>query len=287
MSLLRTVKWLLIYPSIILLALGLAVSYNHSSFRAQADKEIEALYSSSGSLADKTYHPSQLEGLPEPVQRYFRYSLKDGQRYTSYVRLRQGGFFRPDPALDFLPIEAEEYFSVEKPGYVWYTEMRPVQYVWLAARDIYFQARGNALIKLFSGVALADSRGNETDQGAMIRWLGEAVWFPTALLPSERIRWEELDNNSAKAFFTDGGRTVVGVFHFNEKGEITSFTADRFMGKSLEKFEGRYAAYKEFYRIKIPRQVEATWHLKTGNYTYYRFNVTEIDYNKPKRYPAS
>ena len=135
MFLIRAIKWLLIYPLIILLVLGLALSYNYSSFRTQVDKEIAVLYSYSGSLADKTYNSSQLTDLPEPVQRYFRYSLKDGQRYISYASLKHGGFFRPSPSLDFLPIEAEEYFSIKKPGFIWYAEMRPFPYVWLAARD--------------------------------------------------------------------------------------------------------------------------------------------------------
>jgi hypothetical protein len=284
MSLFQAIKWLLVYPSIILLILSLALSYSYSSFRSQADNEIGILYSSSGSLADKTYNAAQIANLPEPVQRYFRYSLKEGQKYISYARLKHGGFFKPSPSLDFLPIEAEEYFSIEKPGYIWYAEMRPFPYVWLAARDTYFQGRGNVLAKLFSGITIANSRGNETDQGAMIRWLGEAVWYPTALLPSDNIRWEEIDNKSAKAFFTDKGRTVVGIFHFNEKGEVTSFTADRFMGKSLEKFEGRCQDYKLFGGMKVPSLVDATWHLKTGDYTYVRFNVTEIEYGNPEKY---
>jgi len=284
MSLLRAIKWLLIYPAIILVVLNLAVSYSHSSFRSQADNEIATLYSYSGSLSNKTYNSRQLAGLPEPVQRYFKYSLKEGQKYISYARIKHAGSFRVNPSLDWMPVSAEEYFSIEKPGYVWYAELKPFKYVWLAARDTYFQGRGNVIAKLYSGVTFANSKGNETDQGAMIRWLSEAVWFPTALLPSENIRWEEIDNNSAKAFFTDRGRTVVGVFHFNERGEITTFTADRFMDKSLEKFEGRCYDYKEFHRIKIPSKIDATWHLKTGDYTYVRFNVMEIEYDKAEKY---
>jgi hypothetical protein len=284
MSLLKAIKWLFIYPAIILLVLNLAVSYSYSSFRAQVDNEISSLYSSSGSLSNKSYNSGRLAGLPQPVQRYFRYCLKEGQKYISYARLKHAGSLRPNPSIDWMPVSAEEYFTIEKPGYVWYAELKPFKYVWLAARDTYLQGRGNVLAKLYSGVTLSNSKGNQTDQGAMIRWLSEAVWFPTALLPSENIQWEEIDNNSAKAFFTDRGRTVVGIFHFNERGEITSFTADRFMDKSLEKFEERYYDYKEFRWIKVPTQINATWHLKTGNYTYAGFDVEEIEYGKGEKY---
>lgn len=284
MSLFKAFKWLLIYPAIILLVLNLAVSYSYSSFRSQVDNEIGGLYSSSGDLSDKSYNSGQLAGLPEPVQRYFRYCLKDGQKYISYARLEHSGSFRPNPSLGWTPVSAEEYFSIEKPGYVWYAELKPFKYLWIAARDAYFQGRGNALAKLYSGITLANSKGNEADQGVMIRWLSEAVWFPTALLPSENIRWEEIDNNSARAYFTDRGRTVAGVFHFNVLGEITSFTAESFMDKSLEKFEGGYSDYREFHGIKIPTEVEATWHLSAGDYMYAKFRVTELEYDKAEKY---
>jgi hypothetical protein len=285
MSYFKAIKWLLIYPAIIIIVLSLAVSFSYSSFRSQVDNEITALYSSSGSFANKNYHSTQLAGLPEPVQRYFGYSLKEGQKYISYARLKQGGLYRPSQSLDWMSIEAEEYFSTKNPGYLWYAQIRPISYTWLSARDTYSQSKGNVLTKLFSGVTVANSEGNETDQGAMIRWLSEAVWYPTALLPSENMRWEGIDNRSAKAFFSDRGRTVAGIFHFNELGEITSFTADRFMGKSLEKFEIRYMDYKKFLGMKIPTRADATWHLKAGDYTYARFNVTEIDYEKAEKYP--
>ena len=283
MSLFRRLAWPAISLAAAYIVLSFSLSYAHSSFRSQTHEEVDIMYSSSGSLGEKRYSSAQLAGLPEPVQRYLRYSIREGQKYMSYARLKHGGSFRPSPSAGWMAIEAEEYFSIEKPGYVWYAEMKPVDHVWLAARDRYFEGRGNVQAKLFSGVKVADSKGNETDQGAMVRFLGEAVWFPTAFL-QPNIRWEEIDNSSARAYFTDRGRTVSAVFRFNESGEITSFSADRFMDRSLESFEGRCSNYEKIRGLVIPKEVEAVWHLKSGDYSYAKFVVSDIEWDLPSPY---
>lgn len=284
MSLKRIIKWFVVVPSMIFLVLYLSVSYSHSSFLSRTKSEVDAMYSSSGSVLGH-YDPNQIMSLPEPVQKYFRYSLKEGRRYISFVRLKHAGFFRPSQSSEWMNITGEEYFSVKDPGYVWYAEIRPAPYVWIAARDYYLDGKGNVLVKLVSGINMVDSKGNETDQGAMVRLIGEMSWLPAALLPSEHVRWEALDERSAKVYFTDHGRTVVAVFHYNELGEATSFTAERFMDKSLEKFEGKLGNYREYDGVKIPTQVEAVWHLLEGDYSYANFTLTEIEYDVPEMYP--
>ena len=104
---------------------------------------------------------------------------------------------------------------------------------------------GYMKVKLLSVVKIIDARGKELDQGALIRWLGEAPWFPTALLPSEKLKWEPIDNDSAKVIFTDKDLTVDGVFYFNEQGQITDFSAKRYRYKDMEKWSGIYRDYKE------------------------------------------
>ena len=42
----------------------------------------------------RVFHHAQLEGLPEPVQRYFKYALQDGQKYIKFCTIEQKGQFR-------------------------------------------------------------------------------------------------------------------------------------------------------------------------------------------------
>jgi hypothetical protein len=48
--------------------------------------------------------------------------------------------------------------------------------------------------------ALADLRcEGEIARGELMRYLAEAAWYPTALLPSQSVQWEALDDHSATA----------------------------------------------------------------------------------------
>lgn len=47
----------------------------------------------------------------------------------------------------------------------------------------------------------ADLRGalGEVAQGELMRFFAEAAWYPTALLPSQGVRWQAVDDTSARA----------------------------------------------------------------------------------------
>ncbi len=66
----------------------------------------------------------------------------------------------------------------------------------------------------------------EMAQGEMIRFFVEAAWYPTALLPSQGVRWEAIGETSAHATLTDGPRSVTLLFHFNKNGLIETARAE-------------------------------------------------------------
>ena len=69
----------------------------------------------------------------------------------------------------------------------------------MTGKDDYINGKGYFQIKLLSLFTVADTKGKELDESELIRWLGEAPLFPTALLPSKYLHWEQIDSNSAKA----------------------------------------------------------------------------------------
>lgn len=63
-------------------------------------------------------------------------------------------------------------------------------------------------------------------------------------------------------------------------GEIIAMETLRFMtDKKRERWLCRMANYKEINGVKIPVSAEAVWKLKTGDYSYAKFEVKEIQYN--------
>jgi len=82
--------------------------------------------------------------------------------------------------------------------------------------------------------------------------------------------------------------TASGVFAFNQQGDPLSFAAERYAaldgGYALKPWSGSVLAYREFGGVRIPSQVEVIWHFETGDFTYFKGEVTEIEYNVPAVY---
>ena len=257
----------------------------------QVQNEVKRLFASSkDSISTKIFTYDQVNNLPEPVQRYFKYALRDGQHYVSCVRLKHAGTFREGEEQGWMPIVGEEYFTADRPGFVWSAKISvfPLLF-WISGIDLYIGGHGNLQIKLLSLFTIADAKGKETDEAELMRWLAERTWFPTALLPSKYVRWEPLDSSSAKATVKqDNGLTATTVFYFNSKGEITQLTADRFraVGNSYskDKWVGYFRDYARVDNMMIPQELEAAWHLSSGQFSYAKFRITNIEYDKPSKY---
>ena len=80
--------------------------------------------------------------------------------------------------------------------------------------------------RLFSCITLVDFGGPEIDQSALVRYLSEACYYPTALLPSKRLMWTPVDDTHAKATLISKEHKVSGTFEINAKGQIVSMASE-------------------------------------------------------------
>lgn len=258
---------------LLLLLLGRIVM----SFRFR--KQVAALYANIENVSAKMYHSGQLNGLPEPVQRYFRYALKDGQPYINSVRLKHNGLFKTDLKKDFINIKGEQYFSVQPPQFIWKgtTSM-------FTARDSFIAGKGNLKVSLFNIITVVNGKGSTLDEGELQRWLAESVWFPTNLLPSEYVKWSAIDVDTAKLSFHYNAVAFDFIVRFNAIGEITEIQGERFMTTDKkEKWVCKMANYKEVNNVKIPFSDQAIWRLEDGDHCYAKFEVQTIEYDVSKR----
>lgn len=257
-----------------------------SMFTRNAEKEVKELFKNV-SRKTEMVQKSDLEGLPLCVQKWLENSQVIGKEKIKTVRLKQKGIMRTAEDGRWMPVEAEQFFTVDEPGFIWIARIKMAPFIHIAGRDKYQNGKGHMLIKLLSLIPLADSRGKEMDQGTLLRYMAEMPWFPTAALCSY-IKWEEIDSNRAKATMSYGGVTASGIFEFNETGELVSFIANRYReynGKYvLQDWGGITRGYREFNGIRIPNKTDVIWKPETGDFNWYRCEITEIEYNKPVMY---
>ena len=246
----------------------------------QHSKDVAELFSLSGDISNRKFNHQQLDGLPEPVQRYFKHVLKNGQPYISYIRLIHDGQFKTNPKKNWIDIKGEQYFTGEKPGFIWKGKT-----AMFTARDTYIAGKGRLVVSLFSLFRIVNSQGEKIDQGELLRWLGESVLFPTNLLPDENLQWSPIDSSSAKLTFNYNDIEVSYDVSFNDKNEITQMKTERYMGEdNLETWIGKFRNYKEINGVIIPTEIEAIWKLKEEDYSYVKFNIKKIEYDKPEKF---
>ena len=244
------------------------------------DREVKELFAQSKNISDQLYHKDQLNNLPEPVQRYFRHILKEGQPYISYARIKHDGQFKTDLDKGWINITGEQYATTEKPGFIWKgtTSM-------FVARDMYISDKGRLIATLLSVYNVADGKGEKYNEGELLRWLGESVLYPTNFLPNDRLHWSPIDSTTAKLTFNYNGLSLFFKITFNEFGEITQMETKRYMGEeNLETWVIKATNYKELNNVLIPTAFDVLWRLDKGDFSYAKFNVTEVEYNKPEKF---
>lgn len=256
------------------------IIFTMSLIQCTGTKKVKRLFSESGKIKNKAFNYEQLEGLPQPVQKYFRYSLKDNQPYISYLRLKHGGEFKTAPNNDWMDISGEQYFTTQKPGFVWIGKT-----MMFNAHDSFIDGNGNLSVYLLGFIRIAKSSGEKTNQAELLRWLGESVWLPTNLLPNDNKKWTAIDKNTAKLSFTYKGIETYYIVSFNDKGQITQLKTQRYYGdKQLTPWLGEVSQYKKVNGMMIPAKIEGSWLLDNGKYTYARFNVTKFEFDVPEKF---
>ena len=244
------------------------------------NKEVVKLFAQTKHTSDRFFRYEQLSNLPEPVQRYFRHCLKDGQPYINSARLLHSGQFKTNLKKNWVDIKGEQYFTTAKPGFIWKGKTNM-----FTARDMYIADTGRLVVSLFSLFNVVDGRGDKFNQGELLRWLGESVWFPTNLLPNKNLQWAYINHSSAKLTFTYNNLSVFYIVTFTDNGEIAQMETERFMGDGdLEKWVGQLSNYQEINGVIIPTKIEALWRLKEGDFNYVNFNLEKIEYDKPEQF---
>jgi hypothetical protein len=223
-----------------------------------------------------------LQNLPEPVKRYMKYSGVAGKPWIETVRVKQVGRIRRGVDQGWMALSAEQFYTTDPPGFLWKARIKVAGLPLMSARDSYKGGKGHMLGKVAGVFTLFDARGEEMNQGSMVRYLSEMIWFPTAFL-GENITWQGIDDHSAQITFTDGGRSISARMVFDDQGRPVDFIAQRYYesnGKfSLETWSATCAEFEMRAGLNLPVRGKAAWKLSSGDLPYIDLEITEVEFN--------
>jgi len=251
--------------------------------RLFAARSIKRLIRTIGKNALPNVSAERLQGLPEPIQRYLRYALKDGHPNIRYAVLQQRARFRHGPNRPWFTVTATEVLSGMEPGFVWEARLRHNAFWWRTATLSYVNGVGHGHVKLYGALTLSEYEGKETDASMLFRVLSELVWLPTGLLPTKTLRWDPIDATTARATIVDGTTRVSATVHVNELGQIDRIvTNDKYRdhksGFEQATFTLECKAYQEVEGVMIPTEVNFVWNLENGDFEYGQFRITRVRY---------
>ncbi|WP_431299706.1 DUF6920 family protein [Tabrizicola sp. BL-A-41-H6] len=231
------------------------------------------------------YDPAMLAGLPAPVERFFRAALTPGQAMVRSVRMAHVGTFNMGSGVDtWKPFTSEQWVEVARPGFVWDGRIGIAPGMPVRVHDAYVAGEGVLVAAVLGLLPVAHMRGTrDLAEGELMRWLAEAAWYPTALLPGQGVDWTAVDDASARATVRDGGISVSLLFRFGAGGMIESVRAEargRTVGDTVvpTPWEGRWSGYERRDGMMVPMAGEVAWVLAEGEKPYWRGRVTALAY---------
>lgn len=233
----------------------------------------------------------RLGDLPPPVERYFRRVLPEGQPRIRAAVTHQRGTFRSreggDAGSGWAPFTAVQHFTADPPGFVWDARIQMAPLLAMRVRDGY--VAGSATMRGAIGAVIpvvsADD-GPELRAGALQRWLAEAVWLPTALLPRAGLSWSAVDDRHARATLTDRTTTVSLDFEFGPEGDIVAAHAPARLRAAPGRpgryrpspWGGRYRGFEEWDGVRVPTESEVYWVLDGRETPYYRGRSIRVEF---------
>lgn len=278
----------MILPAVLLgLLAGVAfvLVYGSLSWRRETKRLHRGLEAAREPLPVAVYREAELEGLPAPVQRYFRAVLADGQPIVSGVHVVHRGTFNMGEGGDrWQPFTSTQRVVTRRPGFDW--EARVAIRPWLAIRvhDAYVAGAGFLHASVLGLVSFVRLQGTpEVARGELLRWFAETAWYPTALLPSQGVRWRALDDDSAEAMLSDGELTLTLRFRFGAEGLIKSVRAEdrgRTVGREVvpTPWQGSWTSYERRDGMFVPLEGEVAWLLPEGPRPYWRGRIMSLRY---------
>jgi hypothetical protein len=227
----------------------------------------------------------ELDGLPAPVQRYFRAVLTDGQPIVTAAMVEHRGTFNlGETTHRWKTFTSRQRVVTRRPGFVWDGKVAMLPGLYVFVHDAYIAGEGilhPAVLGLFT---LIDMRGGEeVARGELMRFFAEAAWYPTALLPSQGVRWVPVDDASARATLVDGGLSLTMTFSFEPDGTMRSARAEA-RGRTLAgeivmtPWEGRWSDVQEHDGMRVPMSGEVAWLTPQGRKPYWRGTISSLSY---------
>lgn len=208
------------------------------------------------------------DSLPAPVRRYFDYALPGtGEVIVRMEALQQGTLRTAVDSQRWLAFTASHRVEPAVTAFAWDARVRMLGPLSLRVSDGFRDGQGYGKVGLGKRITLARAQSDvDMNTAALQRYLAEAVWYPSALLPQAGVSWSARDDRSAMATLRRGSTEASLEFHFRDDGSVArvySTARARKVGTVFiaTPWEGQLDDYREYQGFRLPRRARVGWWL--------------------------
>ncbi|PTX53840.1 hypothetical protein C8N43_3883 [Litoreibacter ponti] len=239
-------------------------------------------------LAPALFDRDMVANLPAPARRFFLFAINEGTPLFRVAELEMTGDFslsdKDDP--HYMAMKAHQVLAVPE-GFVWKMGVRS-GHLRLSGSD------SGAWTRFWMGGLLPVARGGgdpDHARSAFGRAVAEAViWTPAAVLPSETVDWQPVDQNTARVTVTHSDMVQSVNVTVAADGQPTQVVFQRWSDANpehafrLQPFGGVLSKFRDFEGFRLPTHVEAGNFFGIDAYfPFYRADVTDISYPRPNQ----
>jgi hypothetical protein len=268
---------------ICLLGILLAVTLGLAGWRAldrSADQAAWERLIAGQAGESRTFNASMTAGLPEPAQRYFNFTIAQGTPLRTALEIDMTGDIglgsKDTPG--YRDMTARQILAPPR-GLVWKLKTGPI-----SGSDGVLPDQSWTRFWLFGLIPIVRANGPDHHRSAFGRVVAEAAfWAPASLLPGDFVRWETIDENSARAVVTFGSLEQAVDVAVDEAGAPTRVVIQRWSNANAERvyreqpFGGYLSEFHEFGGYRLPTRVEGGNLFGTPDYfPFFKADVTAI-----------
>jgi hypothetical protein len=228
-----------------------------------------------------------LEHLPEPVRKYIRFTGSVGKPRVWNFRSVFTGGIRSGPADAYMPLRSVQYNFIARPARLFYIVARKMG---IPAKGFHEYSGGKAsmVIKILGLFKVVDARGHEMDQGETVTFFNDMCFMAPATLTDPRIHWQQVDERTVNATFSNGKLAVRSTLYFDADGRLVDFLSnDRFEtsdGKNYNNYPWLtpVSSYSEIKGYTLPSAAKLIYRHPDMDFCYGEFKLVDIEYNCSK-----